>query len=162
MTTSSKSKTMLVSLIVILIAIIAAVVLWKRYAERREEYRRATAPMGAEVINTPHSNATLHPPQEFPINIPIERENILESNTTRFPAQGAVQTSVTYKSGMNNEEVKSSYIRYMEENGYVVKESEVNGTTTVSGERRTSKITVSISPTATTTTVQVSHLLIAR
>lgn len=78
------------------------------------------------VMNTPLVNGVLTIPKDFPQDIPVESESILESATTRYPGQNALLLSLSYESSQTIAQKYAEYKNYMQLAGYEITEEDIN------------------------------------
>lgn len=116
-----------VSVIVILLILVVGYVLFRKYPAPNQENLLTSDSVddrSATVIveNTPMVNGTFSVPTGFPLDIPLERDGILESATTRYPGQNARQSSISYRSSRTLAQKYTEYRDYMRQAGYQMTE----------------------------------------
>ncbi len=117
-------------------------------------------PMKVEVENTQMVSGVLSAPAGFPSDIPLEKENILESVTTNFPENNARQLSVSYQSSRTVAQKYAEYKKYMQDIGYQMTEGEANATVrSIFGTKEGNNLSVAISSADGKTLVQLAYLL---
>lgn len=112
------------------------------------------------VENTPTAGGVLPAPAGFPQDIPLEKDKITESATTRYPNQDARQLSVSYRSSRTTVQKYAEYKSYMQQAGYAVTEGPASAPVrAIFGVKAGANLSVAISSSAAGTLVQISYLL---
>ncbi|MDP2641952.1 MAG: hypothetical protein Q8P21_01510 [bacterium] len=157
----------IVSVIIIIVLILGAgYLLLGKYRAPGEVNQQAPTDSGNQelmvvaVENTPMVRGVLSTPARFPTDIPLEKEKILESATTRYPDQNAQQLSASYQSSKTITEKYAEYKNYMTGSGYQITESPVDASVrAIFGVKEDANLTVAISSSGGGTLVQLSYLL---
>ena len=111
------------------------------------------------VENTPMVDGVLPIPRGFPLELSPERAEIVESATTYYPHQQAKQLSVSYLSSDTMQEKYNEYRSYMLQAGYNLTEGgKSSDTRTLSGDKGSSTLSITISNTDGKTLVELSYL----
>lgn len=160
MDTSNQHNTRNIILgILLLVVVLAGATMWQKWSRARSEARIAATPMNVELTRTEEVAGFLSTPPAFPSDIPFEEGKLVESVTTNFPSQNAVQTSVTYRTENSVEEKYSEYLAYMNTAGYAVKEGNAESQVlALYGSKDGAKLTITISTWENLTVVQIAHL----
>ena len=159
--TSYKALSLTVSVLVIVIA--AAGFFgwryWNEFRMERMERERAETPMNVETTVTPFEDGVLSAPEGFPEEIPVEDENIVQSETSTFADWSAVKRSVMYHSEESIESKHGEYRSFMESSGYSVTETKgENGLVTLTGDKDGENLSVTITLWEEFTRVFITHL----
>ena len=153
------------SVLVMLIAggVLVGAYQWNQHRIVQEKIDQTTKPLAVEIVNTPHKNNSLVPPEGFPADIPVEKSKITESNLATYPEQGMVLRNLTFTSGKTKEQQRAVYVAYMQSAGYAVKEGENDlGVISLSGTKAGFNLNIVISQSSDSTLVQISHLSFSR
>lgn len=161
---SNKHLSLKISITVLALAAIVGggAYYWGNFQKEKAERERAMAPMNAETSVTPFQNGELNTPEGFPESIPLGGV-IVNSSTTNFPDQNAVQRSVMYHSEETVESKKAEYSTYLESADYAVEEvvSE-NGAVSLNGSKEGEMISITITTWEDFTRVYIAHLSISQ
>lgn len=114
------------------------------------------------VENTIMIHGVLSAPKEFPEDIPLEKEMILESATTNYPNKNTRQLSVAYKSSGTIMQKYLDYRNYMSQAGYnvIIEEKDENSLArTVFGSKKNTNLSVVLSSLESGTLVELSYLI---
>jgi hypothetical protein len=122
-------------------------------------HRLANAPMSIEVAYTPEVAGVVKAPAGLPADLPLETTDVLESITTNFPAQNAVQSSFTYRSAASLEEKYSLYLSYLEKNGFEVTQTSTTSIRILEGTKEKTKFSITLTPWNELTVVQIAYLV---
>jgi hypothetical protein len=147
--------------IVILVVLVFALSLGRRSQSDQNELTGNLDDSSAIVMveNTPVVDGVISVPDGFPPDIPLEKDKILESSTTRYPKQSLRQLSVSYQSLEPVAQKYMEYKNYMGLAGYSLKEEEpIAPTKVISGTKGDSNLSVVISNSGGRTLVQLSYL----
>lgn len=145
--------------IIIVLILIAGYTLFGKYPASKQVDLSNEAAI-VMVKNTPMVDGVLPVPAEFPQDIPLEPNEILESATTDYPAQDARQLSVSYRSSKTIAQKYSEYKDYMAASGYQLEESDTGEQgKTIFGTKEGANLSVVISSSEGKTLVQLSYLL---
>lgn len=155
---SSKNNFHIVLVILLVAVTVTGYFFWQKRAEERRVIELANTPMQVEVINTPNVGTSLPAPGGFPEELIVDEAVIIESNTTRYPIQNAVQTSVVYESSERAEDLYKEFADYLMNAGYEVVEGASGELKSLSGKKTGSNLNIVITTASTTTKVTVAHL----
>lgn len=161
---SQNTKIILAIVTIVLILGLGYVLLGKYRAPREANQQASRADEARQfavvVENTPITNGTVIAPEGFPEEIPIETSGILESATTRYPAQNAKQLSINYNSTKTIAQKYAEYKNYMTKAGYNMTEGDANTPVrALFGTKRNANLSVVVSRIEDKTLVQLSYLL---
>lgn len=152
------------AIIVSILVFVIAVALYLNYQVPRKDSEAVvnpeTAPENVVVEYAAAVNGAFSAPAGLPQDIPVEKNEIIESATTQYPDQNAKQFSLNYISSKTVAEKYKEYKNYMVKEGYTFEEGNVNSSVlAIFGEKANANLTVVISNSNGETLVQLSYLL---
>ncbi len=158
-----KAKTIIL-VIVILLVLGIAYVLFSNYRPGQSDLPLSgNGDEGATTVvveYTPRVDGKLPAPIGLPADFPIEKDNVIESATTKYPEQGAEQLSMNYLSSKTIAQKYAEYKAYMTKAGYEVTEGDATSPIrAIFGTKADANISVVISNSDGKTLVQLAYLL---
>lgn len=144
-----------------IIVVISAVGYWmlgKSYPDLKVSSPEQNAAM-VVVENTPMVEGRLPAPQYFPADIPVEKTEIIESATARYPDKNYRQLFLSYLSRKSAAEKYSEYLDYMDMADYRIEEKTLDAVKIILGKSDGANLTVSIGSRGNSTLVELSYLL---
>lgn len=160
---NSSNKTTLTIIIVVVILFLLLMIFLAGKDSRPNgsgpvDYVNGEAPV-IVLENTPTVNGRLPAPEGLPASLPVEIDSIIESATTRYPEQGALQLSLSYASSKTVADKYAEYKNYMADAGYDITESDAKATPrAIFGVSSEANLSVVISTQEGRTLVQLSYL----
>lgn len=156
----NNSKNLLGALLtLVIIALLGAgIYYWQKRVAEKKAFELANTPMQVQVTNTPNVGSDLPAPAGFPRDFPLINAEIIESNTTEFQGQNAVQTSITFESSDSLDTLYQKFLKYLKDSGYEVSELDAGEVKSLSGRKTGANLNIALSTASSTTMVRVAHL----
>lgn len=135
----SQSIKIISAIIVIILILATGYLLFNKYRVSTELKLPASDDSGRQeslvrVEDIPIVDGTFSIPTEFPQDLPLERDGVLESAITKYPEQSVQQLSVSYRSLKTVAQKYAEYKNYMTASGYQITEGDAHAPVrTISG-----------------------------
>lgn len=156
--TSNKFVKIFLSLL-FLALLVAGFVWWVKWSKERSARIMAERPINAQVERITEVDGKFFPPPGFPVSIPLEEDNIVESMVTNYPEQKAVLRSLMYRSTEEKADKYAEYRTYMEGEGYKLADGGESGEVMfLSGTKTSENLSITLSTWEGLTVVQIAHL----
>ena len=120
----------------------------------------ANTPANSEIIYTDLTSTEISKiPVGFPLNIPVEEQNIKESYKTNYFEEGVTQYTVAFNTSLTKEEVWKMYSDTFTASGYATNEENMNEEKGVlTGYRSGNKLNIAITPYAEGRYVTINYI----